>query len=229
MTDGMTRPFVTGQLTITAAVVLFDSDGVLVDSDASVAHAWGRWAVKYGLDPVRVAGMVHGRRAADTVAMLIPPVHRAVALGDINQFEVEDAATVTAIPGALELVRRMGGAWAVVTSATRALAGARLAAAGIVPPPVLVTADDVRAGKPSPEGYLAAAARLSVPAEHAVVVEDAPSGVLAARAAGVRAVIGVGARALETDADAVVSDLTALRWTGVGLVIPRHALLRGPA
>jgi sugar-phosphatase len=217
------------QLTISAAVVLFDSDGVLVDSDASVALAWGRWATRYGLDPEMVGRMVHGRRAEDTVALLIDPALRVIALEDINQFEVEDAATVTAVPGSAELVRGMGGAWAVVTSATRVLAGARLAAAGIVTPPVLVTADDVRAGKPSPEGYLAAAARLDVPVEHTVVVEDAPSGVRAARAAGARAVLGVGIRAMETDADAVVADLTSVRWNGVGLVIPGPALLRGPA
>ncbi|MET3806575.1 sugar-phosphatase [Nakamurella sp. UYEF19] len=214
------------QLTITAAVVLFDSDGVLVDSDASVASAWKRWALAWGFDPELVFSMVHGRRAADTVALLVDPALRVLALEDINLFEVQDAAAVTAIPGSAELVGGMGGAWAVVTSATRALAGARLGAAGIVAPPVLVTADDVRAGKPSPEGYLAAAARLDVPIEHTVVVEDAPSGVQAARAAGVRAVVGVGRRALETDADVVITDLSLVRWTGVGLVIPRRALLR---
>jgi sugar-phosphatase len=212
---------------IPAEGVLFDCDGVLVDSDASVAQAWGRWARKYRLDPVAVGEIVHGRRAADTVDLLIGPEGRAAALADIDDFEVEDAATVTPLPGAIDLIGGMAGArWALVTSGNRILARARLSAAGIVAPEVLITADDVRNGKPDPEGYLAAAHRIGVAAERTVVVEDAPSGVLAARAAGVGAVVGVGARALETDADVVVEDLRAVSWTGAGLRISRAGLLR---
>jgi sugar-phosphatase len=214
-------------VTIATDGVLFDCDGVLVDSDASVAQAWGRWARKYLLDPVAVGEMVHGRRAADTVEMLIDPEHRAVALDDINSFEVQDAATVTPVPGALELTGSMAGAhWAVVTSGNRILARARLYAAGIAAPEVLITADDVVNGKPDPEGFLAAAARIGVAPERAVVFEDAASGVLAARAAGVGTVVGVGARALETDADLVVQDLTGITWTDDGLRIRRAGLLR---
>ncbi len=222
-TDSDERDFVT----IPADGVLFDCDGVLVDSDASVAQAWGRWARKYLLDPVEVGEMVHGRRAADTVDLLIGPEHRAAALADINAFEVEDAATVTPVPGAIELTSGMAGArWAVVTSGNRILARARLSAAGIAAPEVLITADDVGNGKPDPEGYLAAADRIGTAAGRTVVFEDADSGVRAARAAGVGIVVGVGARALDTDADIVIEDLRGVSWTGRGLRIRRSGMLR---
>jgi sugar-phosphatase len=131
------------------------------------------------------------------------------------------------VPGAIELTGSMTGArWAVVTSGNRILARARLLAAGIAPPEVQITADDVVNGKPDPEGYLAAADRIKVAAERTVVFEDAVSGVLAARAAGVGAVIGVGPRALESDADVVVHDLRGVSWTGQGLLISRANILR---
>jgi sugar-phosphatase len=216
-------------VTIDAAAVLFDCDGVLVDSDASVASAWTRWAAVYGLGPEMVGDVVHGRRAADTVALLIDDDRRAAALADINSFEVEDAATVTSIPGAVQLTDEMpDGTWAVVTSGNRILAAARLAAAGVSAPAVVVTADDVTDGKPHPEGYRSAAERLSVDPALAVVLEDADAGVRAARAAGVAAVIGVGERALESDADVVIRDLTWVSWTGDGLLIEPEGILRGP-
>lgn len=211
-----------------AAGVLFDCDGVLVDSDASVLSAWTRWATRYDQDPVTIGDIVHGRRAADTVELLIGSDRRAAALTDINAFEVEDAATVTAIPGAAALVASIpADRWAVVTSGNRILAAARLAAAGIPAAAVMITADDVTDGKPHPEGYRAAATRLGLAADQTVVFEDADSGVRAARAAGVRAVVGVGARALATDADVVVTDLSSISWNGTGLTIARSSLLRG--
>jgi len=215
-------------LTIPAAGVLFDCDGVLVDSDASVLSAWSRWSVAHGLDPEKVGPMVHGRRAFDTVALLIDEPDRAEAYDAINTMEVDSAATVTAIPGALDLVTSIpDGQWAVVTSGNRILAAARLAAAGIPQAGVAITADDVTDGKPHPEGYRAAAAGLGLDPALTVVLEDANSGVLAARAAGVGAVIGVGERALETDADVVVTDLRGISWTGDGLRISQDGLLRG--
>ncbi|NAZ82473.1 HAD-IA family hydrolase [Kineococcus sp. R8] len=191
-----------------AEAVLFDCDGVLVDSDASVTAAWSRWSRDEGLDPVAVVAQVHGRRAADTVAALVAARGRAAALERIDRYELEAAAEVTAVPGAAELTAALpAGRWAVVTSGTRALATARLAAAGLPAPAVVVTADDVRVGKPDPEGYRLAARLLGVEPGRCVVVEDAASGVAAARAAGVAAVVGVGKRALATDADVVVRDL----------------------
>jgi sugar-phosphatase len=207
-----------GGLLIECTGVLFDCDGVLVDSDAAVDRAWSRWAVARGHDPATVLAMVHGRRSTDTVALLVEKRQQREALEQIDRFELEDADGVRAIAGAIHLTSAVPfGRWAVVTSGTRALARARLAAAGIVAPGVLVTADDVSLGKPDPEGYLAAAERLGVPPSATVVLEDAQAGVRAARAAGVGAVIGVGGRDLGSGPDVIVADLTALRWTGSGL------------
>jgi sugar-phosphatase len=119
------------------------------------------------------------------------------------------------------------GTWAVVTSATRPLATARLQAAGIPVPEVFVTADDVAAGKPDPGGYLAAAAGLGLSPAHALVVEDSPSGVRAGIAAGCP-VLGIGEEALDSAADVVVRDLAGARWAGDGLLLPAATVLRGP-
>lgn len=207
--------------------VLFDCDGVLVDSDASVARAWRRWARTYGLPPEEVVGMVHGRRSADTVGLLIDEQRRGEALDTIDRYELDDAGTVPAVPGAERLTRTMPpGSWAIVTSGVTALARARLRAAAIPEPAALITAESVSKGKPAPDGYLAAARALGLAVGDTVVLEDSAAGVVAARAAGVRAVVGVGARALETDADAVVGDLRRVRWTPAGLAYDRSAALR---
>jgi sugar-phosphatase len=198
--------------------ICFDSDGVLVDSDASVIRAWSQWARSRGLDPDVVVPMVHGRKSRETVALLVPEPERVAALAAIDAWELDDAAQVTALPGAVDFTGSVPvGCWSIVTSATRALGVARLAAAGVRLPSVLVTADDVSEGKPHPEGYLAACAALGCAARQAIVIEDSATGILAARAAGVRWVVGVGERALETDADVVVNDLREICWTGHGV------------
>ena len=211
---------------LSCRAILFDCDGVLVESDASVVRAWSRWAVSYGLDPDQVTPLVHGRRAADTVRSLLPPALHDAALARINAYEIEDAAMVRAVPGARELVTSVpDDAWAIVTSGTRALATARLRAAGIPVPAALVTADDVAAGKPAPDGYVRAAALLGRQVSESVVLEDAAAGVRAARAALVGAVIGVGPRAHETDADVVVRDLRAVSWHGGALHVDPAGVL----
>ncbi len=200
--------------------LLFDCDGVLVDSMGSVTAAWTRWAVELGLDPGAVNSLVHGRRSVDTVAMVVPEEHRAERLARIDRYEIEDAATVRAIPGAAALLASLpADRWAVVTSGRADLALARLRAAGLPRPDALVTADDVAQGKPDPEGYRTAAARLGVPPAGTVVIEDMPVGMTAARAAGAGAVVGVGEKALVGGADVVVPDLRWLRWTGEGLEV----------
>lgn len=173
------------------------------------------------LQPEVVLPSVYGRRSADTVAHFMPPAKQAASLELIDRLELEDATAATVIPGAAELLAAIPGhRWATVTSASKDLAQARLAAAGLTAPAVLVTAGDVSRGKPHPEGYLAAARRLGVPAYECVVVEDAPAGIRAARAAGVRHVVGIGTRDLgEDQPDALVPDLQSVRWTGDGLEI----------
>src|SRR3954469_16258556 len=103
--------------------ILFDCDGVLVESDASSVAGWTRWAEAHGLEPDEVLAVMHGRRSADTVAAFVPPEEQAAAADEIDRYEIEDAARVTAIPGAAELLESLGDTpWAVVTSGTRALA-----------------------------------------------------------------------------------------------------------
>lgn len=198
---------------IACRALLFDADGVLVDSDASVEVSWSRWALQWNLDPVAVLATVHGRRSIDTVALLIDPDRQRQALADVDRYEIEDAAAVTACPGAAELLGTLPtGSWAIVTSGTRALATARLTAAGLPIPRVLVTAADVPRGKPDPTGYRKAAQSLGLPAQDCVVLEDSPAGIAAGIAAGAT-VVGVTRRALNKGAAVVVPHLSGIRWT----------------
>ncbi|HMK97681.1 MAG TPA: HAD-IA family hydrolase [Acidimicrobiales bacterium] len=200
--------------------VLFDCDGVLVDSHASVASAWQRWALDLGLDPEEVRHLAHGRRSEDTVALFVPEDHRGEQLDRINRYELEDVTSVQAVNGTVPLLQGMPPEkWAVVTSGRAELAHARLRAAGLPVPRVLVSAEDVVFGKPDPEGYLSAAHRLGIAAAEAVVLEDAAPGIEAAKAAGVASVIGVGERVAGEGADIVVADLSCIRWTGEGLKV----------
>lgn len=201
--------------------ILFDCDGVLVESDTMVLRSWTRWAHELNLIPEEILPTIHGRRAADTVTHFVAPQRREAALKLINAFELEDAAAVTAIPGAAELLASIPPSrWAVVTSGSRDLVHARLAAADLAIPDTLVTADDVSHGKPHPEGYLAGARLLGVPPQQCVVVEDATAGIRAARAARVRHVLGVGDRDFDRHRpDVAVPDLRSVHWTGAGLEI----------
>lgn len=212
-----------GAVDFTAAALLFDSDGVLVDSHQAVEAAWTRWAELFDLDPVAVVTHVQGRTARQTVANFLsePLWQKGVAI--IDQLERDSADRVRAMPGALECVSALDrGRWAVVTSGTTEVALARLTAAGIPVPPVVVTAGDVRQGKPSAAPYLLAADRLQIAARECLVFEDAPAGVTAARAAGVRHVIGVGSSTAVLDVDACVQDLLQVRLE------PGHVRVVGP-
>ena len=174
---------------IDVAAVLFDCDGVLVDSAASVERAWRRWATERGLDEDAVVAIAHGRRTEDTLLDLGFSDDLAAEVERLEGAEVADAASVSAFPEAAALLPSLPPeAWAVVTSGTHALVTSRLAAAGLPLPSVLVTAEDVAAGKPDPEGYLEAARRLGRPPADCLVIEDAPAGVEAALAAGMRVV-----------------------------------------
>ena len=211
-----------------ACGLLFDNDGVLVDSEAGVVSSWSRWAVDHQLDVAKVMAAVPGRRAADTVAVFVEPADVAESVALITRYELEDVAGTTAVPGVLDLLGQLDGVpWAVVTSGVRELATARLRAAGVDLPEVVLTAEDVSAGKPDPQGYAAAAARLGLPPADLLVLEDSVSGVTAGQAAGCR-VVGIGEGALRSTADVVVRDLTGARWTGAGLLLPAAAVLRAP-
>jgi sugar-phosphatase len=217
-----------GGLFLPARGLLFDNDGVLVDSEAGVVRSWSRWAFEHDLDPAQVMAAVPGRRAADTVAIFVKPTQVDESVALVTRYELEDVAGTTAVPGVLDLVPQLHGVpWAVVTSGVRELAIARLRAAGVPVPELLVTAEDVVAGKPDPAGYRAAAATLGLAAADVLVLEDSPSGIAAGQAAGAR-VLGIGDGALRTPADVVVRDLSGARWTGDGLLLPAATVLRAP-
>lgn len=170
--------------------VLFDLDGVLVDSTRYVEQQWRRWAVAKGLAPEPFLLVCHGRRALETIQLAAPHLD---AKAEVAAFVPDgpEPEGLDPVEGAARLLQQLpAGSWAVATSGTRATALARLAGAGLPIPDVLVCAEDVVHGKPSPDVYLMAAARLAARPEECVVVEDAPAGIEAARAAGMR-VIGL--------------------------------------
>ncbi|MEV5154298.1 HAD family hydrolase [Streptomyces werraensis] len=201
-------------MTIHARALLFDNDGTLVSSLDSVNRCWTRWAVEYGLTAEDFARIeLHGRPAAEIAADLLPAHLVPQAVARIEDLEVEDVADggVGLLPGTKEFLAGLPAErWAVVTSATRRLAEARLGAAGILPK-TLVAADDITHGKPDPEPYLLAARMLGVDPAECVVFEDAPAGLQAGRAAGMTTVaLATTHRAEELTADLVVRDLSAL-------------------
>jgi sugar-phosphatase len=168
--------------------ILFDLDGVLVDSTASIEEAWRLWAVRHGLDPSAVLRVAHGRRGLDTVRLVAPHLDAAREVAEQNAHEARTRG-LAAAPGARALIEKLPpSCWAVVTSGVRAVAEHRLRTVALPIPPVMVCADEVVHGKPDPEGFLAAAARLGVPPSACVVIEDAPAGLDAAHAAGMPAV-----------------------------------------
>lgn len=193
--------------------VLFDMDGTLVDSTASVVRCWVRLAEEHGITVETLQGAAgHGRPARDIVADLFPPAEREAALARITHLEVTDLDGVVALPGAEEALRTSGHRGAIVTSCTADLAVARQRAAGIPVPAVVVTADDVVRGKPDPEPFLAAARILGADPSRCLVVEDAPAGLAAGRAAGMTTLaVTTTHTAGELVADHVVADLSQVR------------------
>ncbi|MGW5457979.1 HAD family hydrolase [Streptomyces sp. NPDC003996] len=201
-------------MTIHAHALLFDNDGTLVSSLASVERCWTRWAREYGITAEQFGRVaLHGRPAAEIVADLLPAHLVGEAVDRVEQLEVDDVPDggVRLLPGTRDFLDSLPAeSWAVVTSATRRLAEARLDAVGILPK-TLIAADDITRGKPDPEPYLLAARRLGVDPSRCVVFEDAPAGLLAGRAAGMTTVaLATTHRAEELDADLVVKDLSAL-------------------
>ena len=207
--------------------LLFDNDGVLVDSHAAAKAAWDVWAEEYfpgyDLDKAKNAG----RRAEDMVREMVSPELFMVANDRINELEQETAHMTVPLNGAKELLESLPkGVWTICTSANPNLGRARLEAAGLLIPEQLVTGDDVKRGKPFPDPYLLGAEKLGFDIADCVVFEDAEAGVQSAIEAGAGLVIGVGTRGLETTADIVVKDLTGISFDGEELVISDKNRLR---
>lgn len=164
--------------------VIFDMDGTLIDSTPAVARAWDTWAIEHGVSAEDLAGH-HGVPSAGVVRALLPDHRHESAIERINALEIEDVHDIVVLPGAVDALAALREARnAIATSCTLPLARARIAAAQLVPPAVLVTADQVARGKPAPDPFLLAARRLGVDPARCLVVEDAPAGLTAAEAAG---------------------------------------------
>ena len=200
--------------------LLFDCDGVLVDSLEAAAVAWDRWSVSYAPTFDFRRDIVHGMRMSDTVASLVAPELQAEAEAALIQAELDTVDGTVAIPGARELLLSLpAGSWAVVTSGVRDLAYARLAAAGLPTPAAIVTADDVENGKPHPEPYLRGAALIGIDPANCVVFEDAPAGLRAGRDAGVGTLVGVGEGARNAGAHHIIADLRAASYANGTLAL----------
>jgi sugar-phosphatase len=179
--------------------ILFDMDGTLVDSTPVVERQWKRFAGKYGLDYGEIMKVSHGRRNEETIREIAPHLARPEVFAEFDAAEIEDRGGIEAVRGAAALIQELKeNDWAVVTSASRELARSRLAAVYLPIPRVLVGADDVKHGKPDPEGYLTAARWLGIESASCVVFEDTRPGLEAAYAAGMRG-IGVATTFLPTE------------------------------
>jgi sugar-phosphatase len=213
-------------LIVEVSALLFDNDGVLVDSHDSVDKCWAKWAIEFDVQDFSISNH-YGTRAQDLVLSLLGAERFEEGNNRINELEQQSAHETVALPGAIELLPNLPAQrWTICTSANPKLGLARIQAAGLPVPKHLVTGGDVENGKPAPDPYLLGAKRLGFAPSDCVVFEDAQAGVLAAKTAGVKLVVGVSHRALDTDADIVVEDLLGIRFDGTELFIPEEKILR---
>jgi len=169
--------------------ILFDLDGVLIDSTACIARHWREWAGQHGLEVAAIMQVAHGIRTVETIRLVAPHLDAEEEAARFTASEVVDTEGVVEIEGASVLLNALpADVWAVVTSGSKELATVRLRRAGLPIPRTLVTADDVKKGKPAPEPYLVAAKRIGVAAARCAVVEDALAGIEAAHAAGMQVI-----------------------------------------
>ena len=176
-------------MTLTCRAVLFDMDGTLVDSTRVVERAWEAWAKRHGIPLDAVLSFSHGRPTIATMQNFLPGLDHTEELDEMARYEETQLEGICAVSGAIEVVRALQHhPWAIVTSAPRILAEARVLAAGFLLPKVIVPVDEIRNGKPDPEGFLCAAARLGVPARECLIFEDTRPGIEAGMNAGMQVV-----------------------------------------
>ena len=201
------------------AAVLFDLDGVLVDSTRSVERQWRAWAREQGIDGDKVMAVAHGVRTIEVIRAVAPHLDAEAEVRKLESREAHDRDGVIAMPGAIELVHSIpADRWCVVTSGTRLLASARLRLFGIPVPKVMVTADDVAQGKPHPVPYLKGAELLGVNPAQCLVIEDAPAGIESAHSAGMKVIALASTYAADalTRANTVIGKLEKIRITSNG-------------
>ncbi len=204
------------RLTLECQAVLFDVDGVLVDSRAVVERTWALWAARHGVDPHGIVQRAHGRRTVETIRALAPHLDAEAEKAWLESAELQDTADLVALPGAAAALTAVPDPRrALVTSGGLALAMTRMRASELPVPSVLVAAEDVKNGKPAPDCYALAARRLGCDASECVVVEDTPAGVTAGRAAGSRVIALTTTFPASdlTEASVIVATLAELRVT----------------
>jgi sugar-phosphatase len=204
------------QIVVEAKGLLFDMDGVLISSIGSVRRSWRKWAKMYGIPDADNYEVPHGMRAIEIIRSLRPDIDAEEGLRVIEDIEVDDTEDLKVLPGVKALLESLPiDRWAIVTSATKRLTVERLKIAGLPLPERLITADMVENGKPHPEPYMRGAALLGFKNEDCIVVEDAPSGVGAGKAAGSRVLGVIGTHTLEElhQADWAVTSLAGLSVT----------------
>jgi sugar-phosphatase len=180
---------VTSTRSLRCKAILFDLDGVLVNSAELVERTWRAWAARHQLDAEKVIAVAHGRRTIETVRIIAPQLNVDAEVAALESSEMITSEGVYEIPGARELLEMLPSErWAVVTSGIRAVAEFRIRHTGLPMPSVMICAEDISHGKPDPEGYLAAAMQLGQPPRDCIVIEDAPAGIEAAHNAGMRAI-----------------------------------------
>jgi sugar-phosphatase len=174
---------------VRCSALLFDMDGVLIDSTPAVARVWHKWAIEHGFNPAEVVSRAHGRPSLTTVREYLPGADYEAENREVERREIEDLEGVIPLPGAVDLLSSLPeDRWTIVTSCTRRLAEVRLRAAGLPIPQRMITSNDVANGKPHPEPYSKAGTLLSFSSSDCIVVEDAPAGIKAGKAAGARVI-----------------------------------------
>jgi sugar-phosphatase len=174
---------------ISCSALLFDLDGVLVDSTPAVVRVWTKWAISHGFDPHEVVQRAHGRPSISTIRDYLPNADAELENLEVLNGEIEDLEGVVALPGTLDLLNFLpSDRWTIVTSCARPLAEVRIRAGGLPIPEKLVTSSDIKNGKPHPEPYLKGAAVLGFPIQDCLVFEDVPAGIRSGKAAGARVV-----------------------------------------
>lgn len=194
--------------------VLFDLDGVLVDSTRVVVRIWSDWGERRGIEAERILEVAHGRRTTETLRLVAPHLDAEAETEELERMELEDLDGVLEVKGAKELLSSLSeDGWTVVTSGPRALATRRIEHVGLPLPKRFVAAGDVKDGKPHPEAYLKGAEVLGVHPEACVVIEDAPSGIRAGKAAGMTVIAVATTHRGEdlSEADAVADSLADIR------------------
>jgi mannitol-1-/sugar-/sorbitol-6-phosphatase len=206
--------------------LLFDLDGVLVDSTAAVARVWRRWAFDHGLDPEVVVDHAHRRRSLETIQIVAPQLDAEAENVRVEELEIAEKAGVIALPGAVALLRRLPrNRFTVVTSATRPLAVARLGYADLPVPPRFISADDVTEGKPAPEPYLKGAVLLGLSPADCIAFEDTHAGIAAAQAAGM---LVIGLRTTYSSGELAAADFIVASLADVRVELHEEALLVYP-